>query len=103
MWWTCDVRGSWRILLTDVLAVNTHDKRLLPMAARLGFGLEVVEYMQPLAENEILEKQAAVSRLMDGFSRFTFHGAVIDYDDIGKQSEEGLLSWGQRDACTGFP
>jgi len=79
-------------MLIDLLAVNTRDKSALPEAGRLGFGLEVEEYMFALTEEEILEKQKTVPKLMDGFSKFSFHGVVIGYDDISRHSEAELLS-----------
>jgi len=79
-------------MLKDLLAVNTRDKSALPKAKELGYGLEVEEYMFALTEALITEKQKAVPHLMDGFSKFSFHGVVIGYDDINRHSEAELLS-----------
>ena len=77
-------------MLKDLLAITTLDAEH-PLAKQFCTGFEIGDYMYPIAKDAIPEKQRIISRLMDGFSKFSFHGACVNYDDITKTSEAEFL------------
>lgn len=82
------------MLSTDRFAINTFDKTALPVARRLGWGLEVEEYLWMYKEDEIAAKRRRVPEMVSGFSRLSFHGTAVSRDVVGVNnlSDEELLS-----------
>lgn len=76
------------------LSINTFDKTAFQMARKLGWGLEVEEYLWMYSREEIAYKRKCVSEIMSGFSRFSFHGTAVSRDVVGinNLSDEKLLS-----------
>lgn len=79
---------------SSLFSINTFDKHSLQKAKEYGLGLEIEEYLWTYTENEIIEKHEYVAKLMDGFSKFSFHGTAVTRDAafINKLSDDKLLA-----------
>jgi len=76
------------------LAVNSFEKKDLPLAIENHFGLEIDEYLWPCRPDEIEEKRKNIAVMMNGFSTFSFHGTAVsrDVEAINKLPDEKQLS-----------
>ena len=82
------------MISSKLFSINTFDKKSLQKAKDCGFGLEIEEYVMMYNEDEIKDKHEYVPKLMDGFSRFSFHGTIVNRDiiEINKIPDEELMA-----------
>ncbi|MCL2408514.1 MAG: sugar phosphate isomerase/epimerase [Oscillospiraceae bacterium] len=82
------------MISSKLFSVNTFNKNSLQKAKDCGFGLEVEEYLMMYNEDEIEEKHEYVPTLMGGFTKFSFHGTIVNRDitEINKISDEELIA-----------
>jgi sugar phosphate isomerase/epimerase len=81
------------MLTSSLLSINTYNVKSLEKAKEHGFGLEIEDYLWDVSEDELENKRKYVHKLMEGFSRFSFHGTAIsrNVDEIGKLTDNQLL------------